>query len=290
MSTVQPVGPNADQIRYWNELAGPRWVALQGLIDAQIAAFGQRAMEQGRIGAGERVVDVGCGCGHTTLEIARRVGPTGSVTGVDIASAMIERAQQAVRDAGLTQVHFENADAQLHTFEPGGFDVVFSRFGVMFFADPAAAFANLREALRPGGRLTFVCWQALQCNPWMFVPFSAALQHVPPPPRPAPDAPGPFAFADPERVRGILARAGFADVAIEAATEILTIGDGSLDRAVEFLTETGPTAHLLRQASAEVRPVVTEAVRDALAPFLTPDGVRLGAAAWLVTASRATGY
>jgi SAM-dependent methyltransferase len=286
MTTLQPVGPNAEQIQYWNELAGPRWVALQGLIDAQIDPFGRRAMQRGAIGAGEHVLDVGCGCGHTTLEIARRVGPMGSVTGVDIATAMLERARQAVCDAGLKHVHFENVDAQLHAFAPGGFDVVFSRFGVMFFADPADAFANLRVALRPGGRLTFVCWQALQRNPWMFVPFSATLQHVPPPPRPAPDAPGPFAFADPERVRGILARAGFADVAVEAATETLTIGNGSLDQAVDFLTETGPTAHLLRQARADVRPVVTGAVREALAAFVTPQGVRLGAAAWIVSGRR----
>jgi SAM-dependent methyltransferase len=287
MTSLQPLGPNAEQIQYWNELAAPRWVALQGLIDAQIGPLGRRAMQRGAIGAGEHVLDVGCGCGHTTLEIARRVGPMGSVTGVDIATAMLERARQAVREAGLTQVHFENVDAQLHAFEPGGFDVVFSRFGVMFFADPAAAFANLRAALRPGGRLTFVCWQALQRNPWMFVPFSAALQHVPPPPRPAPGAPGPFAFADSERVRTILACAGFADVAVEAATEMLTIGDGSLDKAVYFLTETGPTARLLREVSADVRSVVTGAVREALAAFLTPQGVCLGAAAWIVSGRRA---
>jgi SAM-dependent methyltransferase len=287
MTILQPVGPNAEQIHYWNALAAPKWLALQEFIDAQVLPLGLRALERAAIAPGERVLDVGCGCGATTLEIARRVGPTGSVTGVDVATAMLERARQHTREAGLAQARFENADAQTYPFASGSFDVLFSRFGVMFFVDPIAAFANLRAALRPGGRVVFICWQALPRNPWMFVPLSAALQHVPPPPPPTADAPGPFAFADAERVREILSRAGFTELGCESLQETLTIGDGNLDQAAGFLVQMGPTGHLLRAATAEVRSRVAGAVRDALSPFLTPTGVRLGAAAWIVTGHRA---
>jgi SAM-dependent methyltransferase len=288
MATLQPVGPNAEQIEYWNEVAGPKWVALQGLIDDQIRALGVRTIDRAQIARGERVVDVGCGCGDTTLEIARRVGPTGAVVGVDLSAVMLERAGQAARDAGIAHAQFENADAQTHAFRPDSFDVLYSRFGIMFFADPDAAFANLHAALRPGGRLAFVCWQTVQHNPWMLVPMMAALQHIPPPPMPAPDAPGPFAFADAERVRGILTRTGFADVAFEDLREVVTLGGGGdLDETVDFLLQMGPAARALRDVEAATRTVVAGAVRESLVPFYTPeDGVRMPSAAWVVTAKK----
>ncbi len=284
MEMLEAVGPNAEQIRYWNELAGPKWVAHTQIIDKPITSLGLRAMERAAIAPGERVLEVGCGCGTTTLEIARRVGTRGAVTGVDISTVMLEKAQQIMRDAGVTNVRFENADAQTHPFAAASFDVVFSRFGVMFFTDPDAAFANLRAALRPGGRLAFVCWQALEHNEWMLVPLAAALQHVPPPPLPPPGAPGPFSFADPERVRGILSRAGFVDIACDAVTEVLTLDAGGLDQTIDFILQMGPTGHLLREASPHLLPLVADAVRTAVAPFVTPDGVRMSSAAWIVSA------
>ncbi len=316
---------NAEQIRYWNEAAGPKWVAFQKVIDAQIAPLGEHAMDRANIAPGERVIDVGCGCGDTTialggrvgagpeqlrradhlgrevarqriltrvldtappvrlLEIGRRVGPAGLVLGIDISAPMLER---AVETAGAANVRFQSADAQTHRLSPGAFDVVYSRFGVMFFADPAAAFANLRAALRPGGRLAFVCWQALPENPWLFVPLRAAAQHLTLPPPPAPDAPGPFAFADPERVRGILARAGFEQIVLDELRATLTLGGGgTVEQAVRFLTEgVGPVSGVLREADPALRPTVAAAVRAAIAPFHTPEGVRMGSAAWIVTA------
>src|SRR5881628_2723223 len=161
-------------------------------------------MERARIGAGERVIDIGCGCGDTTIALARRVGPAGLVLGIDVSAPMLARAADAAREAGVAHVRFEHADAQTHRFPAQAFDVLYSRFGVMFFSDPAAAFGNLRTALRPGGRLGFVCWQAVPENPWIAVPLEAAAQHMALPPPPAPGAPGPFSFADPERVRRIL--------------------------------------------------------------------------------------
>ncbi len=284
---IEAIGENAEQIRYWNEAAGPRWVAFQDAIDRQIAPLGRLAMERVGIGRGDRVLDVGCGCGHTTLEIARRVGPDGSVLGVDLSSGMLEQLSAGVRAAGLANVRATNADARSHAFPAASFDVAYSRFGVMFFADPDAAFANLRPALRPGGRLGFVCWQALPKNPWMLVPLMAAAQVIPLPPPPPPGAPGPFSFADPERVRGILARAGFEEVSVEPHEETLAVGGSSeLDRVVEFILQVGPTGSVLKDADAGTKNRVAETVREALRPHLGPEDLRMGSAVWIVTARR----
>jgi SAM-dependent methyltransferase len=280
-------GPNAEQIRYWNEAAGPRWVANQEVLDRQIAPLGLAAMDRAAIRPGEHVLDVGCGCGATTIELARRVAPGGSVLGLDLSRVMLEAAREAAEGAGVAGVRFENADAQTYAPESGGLDLVFSRFGVMFFAEPEAAFANLARALRSGGRLAFVCWQALPLNPWMAVPVMAAMQHVQLPPPPAPGAPGPFSFADEGRVREILAAAGFADIALAPHHAKLAVGGGrNLDATVEIMLQLGPAAAALRDASEEVRGRVRPAVREALAPYWTESGVSMDSACWLVTARR----
>jgi SAM-dependent methyltransferase len=279
--------PNAEQVRYWNEIAGPRWVRFQERLDRQLAALAELALERAAPAAGEAALDVGCGCGATTLELGRRVGAGGRALGVDVSRPMLELARARAQAAGASHVGFVEADAQTASLEPGAFDLLFSRFGVMFFTDPAAAFANLRRALRPGGRVAFVCWQRLADNPWMLVPLGAVAQHVPLPAPPAPDAPGPFAFADAERVRGLLARAGLADVAFEDVRLPLSLGGESLDEAVEFALELGPASAALREAGAgaDVRARVADAVRDALAPFADADGrPRFASAAWLVSA------
>jgi SAM-dependent methyltransferase len=231
------------------------------------------------------VLDIGCGCGDTTLELARRVAPGGRVTAVDISAPMLGRAKEAAAAAGAA-AEFLQADAQTHGFAPASFDIAFSRFGVMFFADPTAAFTNIRRAIVSGGRLAFVCWQALPDNPWMVTPFMAAMPHLPPMTPLPPDAPGPFAFADPERVRGILTGAGFSAISIEPLRQALLIGDSDLDAAVDFLLRMGPTARALRLANdPALTGRVAAAVRDALAPFHTPDGVQMDSAAWIVTAA-----
>src|SRR5205823_5242305 len=226
--------------------------------DAQIGPLGHRAMDRAGIAPGERVVDVGCGCGDTTITLGGRVGPQGLVVGIDISAPMLARAVEAARAAGVANVRFENADAQTHRFPPAAFDVVYSRFGVMFFIDPVAAFTNLRAALRPGGRLAFVCWQMLRQNPWLLLPLQAAAQHLTLPLPPAPDAPGPFSFADPERVREILSRAGFDRIVFEELRAALTVGGGgTVDQAVRFLTEgVGPVSSVLREADPALRPRV----------------------------------
>jgi SAM-dependent methyltransferase len=279
-------GVNAQQIEFWNEQGGPRWVEHQERIDPLLAPFGLRAMERAGIRPGQRVIDVGCGCGHTTLELARRVSDSGEVLGVDVSGVMLERARERARESAARNASFLRADAQTHGFEADSFDLLFSRFGIMFFADPVAAFANLRRALRRSGGLAFVCLQALARSPYMWIPFSAAAKHLEIPPPPPADAPGPFAFADPERVRRILEGAGFADVAIEPFEAELCVGGGDLDSAVQVLLGVGPTARLLLEADPERRALVASAVRDAIAPYATPEGVRMRGAVWIVHARR----
>jgi SAM-dependent methyltransferase len=284
MERLDSAGPNAEQITYWNEQGGPRWVTLQEALDEQLASFGRVVMDRLAVGSGERVLDVGCGCGGTTLELGRRVGAGGSVLGVDISTVMLERARQ--RGMGTANVQFLVADAQTHVFAPASFDVVFSRFGVMFFQDPRGACANLARALVPGGRLGFSCWKAFADNPWVTVPFFAALQHVPSPPIPAPDAPGPFAFADAERVGTILADAGLAEINFEARADMMSVGGGSLDDAVSVALQLGPASIALREATPETIEKVRASVREALAPYHGPAGVRLATSSWVVTARR----
>ena len=284
---MQADGPNAEQIEYWSRRGGPTWVEHQRQVDASIRPYGDAAIERGAPAPGERVLDLGCGCGETTLQLSQRVAPGGSVTGIDISDVMLDRARGRARLAAAAGVRFENADAQTHAFAPGSFDLAFSRFGVMFFVDPVAALANVARALAPGGRLAFVCWQQVAKNPWTLVPMTAAAKYVELPARPEPGAPGPFAFGDGARLRGILERAGYADVGLESFEHDFRLGGaGGLDAAVEFVTKIGPTARLLADASAETRARVADALREALAPHLTDEGVRLASAAWLVTARR----
>lgn len=269
---------NARQVAYWNESAGPTWAELQVPLDRQLAPLGRRAMSELDLGPGRRVLDVGCGAGETTLSLAQ----TGAAAvGVDISRPLLEIARS--RSEGRADVTFLEGDAQTHPFPPGRFDAVFSRFGVMFFADPAAAFANIRRALKAGGRLAFVCWRTPAENPIMSLPMQAALVHVDAPPAaPEPGAPGPFAFADPDRVRAILAAAGFENVTITAHDE--AIGPGDLETTLSLALRVGPLGALLRE-NPEKRDAVIAAVRAALAPHDGPEGVKLGSATWIVTAA-----
>jgi SAM-dependent methyltransferase len=281
---------NDEMVRYWNESAGPVWVAQQERLDAQIGPLGVRTRARATIRSGERVLDVGCGCGGTTLELAGDVGAGGRVVAVDISRPMLERGKQRARDAGLeASIDWRLDDAQTARFESAAFDLIFSRFGVMFFADPVAAFTNVRRALRPGGRIAFVCWQPPDKNPWMLAPALAAAQHIAFPAPPPPDAPGPFAFGDAAHVRGILERAGFVDVAHDAVNEPLRLAGDTVDEALELCLQIGPVGAALREAkpSDEVRARVTGAVRRVIESFETSRGIEAEAGAWIVTARNA---
>ena len=284
--TLEPIGPNAEQIRYWNEVAGPRWVRQNARLDLMIGDLGKIAIDRARPARGEDVIDVGCGCGSTSLELGRRVGDSGTVLGIDISGPMLEVARQRSESA---HVRFMIADGQTHALPPGSADLVFSRFGVMFFADPTAAFRNLRGALRPRGRLAFLCWQGLAQNPWRAVPLGALAKVVALPPPPPPDAPGPFSFASSERVSEILANAGFAGIAFEPLKQQLWVGGkgATLDESAEFALQLGPAGAAFRDAPPEQQGRIADAVRNALAPHHEAGaGVAMDAVAWIVTARR----
>src|SRR3954466_5683742 len=217
---------NADQIAFWNGPGGQHWVDRQQSQDMVFAPISELLIDRAHATGGERVVDVGCGCGDISVLLAQQVGPTGQVLGIDVSAPMLERAQQIA--PGALPVSFVLADATVYPFDPASFDLMASRFGVMFFADPVLSFANLRRALRPSGRLAFACWREPRENGWMMTPLMAVYKHVPKLPQPGPEDPGPFAFASEERVRGILTKAGFADIRMEACplTFDVAIGKG----------------------------------------------------------------
>jgi len=265
-----------------DELRVSAWAEVREALELQLAPLGRRALAALAPRPGERVLDIGCGGGETALALGRAVAPDGTVVGIDLSAAVLAFAQRAAEGCG--RVRFVQADAQVFAFEPASFDAAFSRFGVMFFADPIAAFANIRRSLRPNGRLAFVCWRALEENPLDILPLRAASAHLPPQPARDPDAPGPFAFANPDRVRGILQRAGFDEIEITARDEL--VGSGDLDAMLAVCSRVGALGKILRE-NPGLRTASLPAVRSALAAHDGPDGVRLNAATWVVTA-RAT--
>jgi SAM-dependent methyltransferase len=274
---------NADQIAFWNGPAGQHWTDRQQAQDTLLAPVSDILIDRAGVKAGERIVDVGCGCGATTLALAEKIGATGHVLGIDISAPMLGRARQML-PAGLP-VDFVLADATVHPFVTGSFDLLVSRFGVMFFAEPVLSFANMRRALRPSGRLAFACWREPRDNPWMMTPLQAVYQHVPKLPRPGPEDPGPFAFASEQRVTSILGEAGFAGIAMERCDLKLDIAIGrGLDGAVETALEIGPASRALEGQPPELRAAASDSIRQALAPFVSGQAVPLPASIWIATA------
>jgi SAM-dependent methyltransferase len=283
MSSTKDDPRNQQEIKYWSGSGGQGWVLRQESQDATLAPVAAVTLEHAAVTAGERVIDVGCGTGETVIELAKRVGPHGRVLGIDVSEPMLGLAARRL-PAGAP-VDLARADATTYEFPRAQFDLLFSRFGVMFFAEPARAFANIRTALRPGARVAFACWRNVADNPWVTVPLHAAYEHVPRPPRPGPADPGPFSFADDQRVRAILSEAGFASVHMEPVDLELDIAFGSgLEAAVAASVEIGPMTRVLADHPESTRAAVSAAVRKVLAPYQRGRSVPLGAAIWVVTA------
>ena len=277
--------PNADQVAYWNGENGDKWARLQARIDALFVPITAAAVAAAAPRPGEHALDVGCGCGDTVVALAEAVGPLGRVTGVDVSAPMLAVAGRRIAEAGLTQAAVLEADAASEPFAPASLDLAFSRFGVMFFDAPADAFANVRRALKPGGRMVFACWRPFKANPWFHAPYKAAAPHLPEQEKADPEAPGPFSLAEPERVRHLLDLAGFGDVAVAPFDADLTFGAaGEVEDALAFLVQIGPVARALATGTDEQRAAALDAIRDRLRQADGPDGIKLGAQVWLVSA------
>ncbi|HYZ65080.1 MAG TPA: class I SAM-dependent methyltransferase [Acetobacteraceae bacterium] len=287
--------PLVDQVEYWNGLVGQRWAEHQERLDRAFAPLTQGLLEGVAARPGEQVIDVGCGAGVMSLALAPVLGREGRILAVDISRPMLERARAREREhrsAEWAPIAWREADAGTFAFPSGGSDLIVSRFGTMFFADPVAAFRNLRQALRPGGRLVMLCWQPLAENPWIAVPRAAMLPIVPVPPPVPPDAPGPFAFADAARVGAILARVGFDEVRSSTVAGSLQVcpapqpgGAAVLDAAVAFVTELGPASALLREVDPITRTRAMAAVRGAFQAKWGSAPPQLEARCWLFTAA-----
>jgi ubiquinone/menaquinone biosynthesis C-methylase UbiE len=275
---------NADQIAYWNGPGGQRWADRQQIQDILLKPIADILIDRARPKPGDYVIDVGCGSGAVSIAAAERVSPTGRVLGIDVSGPMLERARQ-IAPAGLP-VDFILADATVYPFEPARFDLLVSRFGVMFFAEPARSFANLRKALKPAGRLAFACWREPRENPFFMLPLQAVYKHAPKLPQLGPEDPGPFSFASEQRVTRILSEAGFSGIAMERCNLTLdpAVG-GGLDAAVRSALEIGPAARALAEQPPEVVAAASRSIREALAPFARGQTVPLDASIWIVTAS-----
>jgi SAM-dependent methyltransferase len=275
------MAPNEAMVELWNSRSGATWVRFQDQLDRQIDELGLKVMDALAPATGEAVLDIGCGCGQTSVQLAERVGTSGRVLGVDVSQPMLEVAKARPVPAGAGAVSFRESDAQTADLGKGMFDAVFSRFGVMFFDDPVAAFANIRSAMKASGRLAFLCWRSPAENPLMTAPMKAAAHLLPPTTPGDPLAPGPFAFADPDRVRSILSSAGFEGVRLDPLD--MLSGRQRLEDAIELALNLGPLGMALRE-NPDRRDAVREVLGEALTPYVTDGLVRFPTATWIVTA------
>lgn len=276
-----PTG-NSDQIAYWNGPHGKIWAKEQEKRDRDHAPMTEAGLALAAPKPGERVLDIGCGSGTTTLKLAARVAPSGEAVGVDISAPMLALARRRAAEIGAP-VRFIEADVTDYALDSDSFDLAFSQFGVMFFADPAASFRNIHKAMKKDGRLVFVCWRGPFENPWSAVPEAAARPFLPPAPSAAPDAPGRYSFANPDRVKSVLLQAGFHAIAIEKFDARIHLGN-TPEEAASSSIDNGPLLRTLADVDETTRVKVRAAVTARLAQELEPGGIFLTAAAWLVRA------
>jgi SAM-dependent methyltransferase len=277
---------NAAQRRYWNTVAGPRWVASPGFRERRNQESLALLLAHLGLSGSESVLEIGPGTGALTQPLAEAVGEHGRVVAVDISEPMLGAARQKIAERGLRNVTLHSGDAQVFAFEPAAFDLATSRIGVMFFADPAAAFRNIKSALKPGGRLAFACWAPIAENRHWLISYDIAARHLgPPAPLPAHE-PGPLAFGDPDYIRQVLASAGFAEIAVERAHPTI-IGGSPKEEARQAVTM-GPTARLIEAKNPD-EPTRQAIARDIEAAFIAEAAVgpiRLAATIFLVSARR----
>jgi SAM-dependent methyltransferase len=277
--------PNAAQIGAWDGPAGERWVVQAERHDRMGRGFTEAVIGRLAPQPGEHILEIGCGNGALALGLGAVAGPGGSVTGLDISGPMLAEARRRARIQGAGNVVLEKGDAQVCQLPAAHFDAAVSRFGVMFFDDPAAAFANIGHAVKPGGRLVFCCWQELLRNDWIMIPAGAALQHVPVPDLGDPGDPGAFSMADQERLRRILSDASWTEIVVEEVIRPMRMGD-SVDDTMEYLRDSEIADTLMKNVDRITAVRAWAAVADALEAHTTPEGgVVLNGVAWLVSAT-----
>ncbi|GGS35149.1 class I SAM-dependent methyltransferase [Streptomyces nojiriensis] len=281
VSTLRVAPSNAEQARAWDGQEGAYWAEHADRFDRALRPYRTPLLATAGVSAADRVLDIGCGTGETTRDVARRAGD-GRALGVDLSAAMLRAARRRAADEGLHNVDFVQADAQVHAFSPASFDVAVSRTGTMFFADPVAAFRNIGGALRPGGRLVQLVWQSPAGNEWLRS-FTQALAAGRPLPTPPHDAPGPFSLADPARVRTVLGAAGFTDIQLEPHSEVMWFGEDTAD-AERFVL--GLHGWMLGGLDDEGRRRAVDGLRATLTAHETDDGVRYASATWIIRATR----
>lgn len=272
--------PGAMDKAYWTQRGGDNWAQVQLLMDRLNRPIAEAVIDKADPGPGKRVLDIGCGGGGTTLMMAQRLGLDGQCVGVDVSERLVAMARETAPPQGAN-ADFLLADAQDYPFEEGAFDAIMSRYGVMFFADPDAAFANLRRALKSEGRMAFACWRKPADNPFAQIPLQTAAPLLSQPPPPPSDGPGRFAFADPERVRGILERSGWRDIVIAPLD-----GDSpvSLDELMSISVDLGMLGPLMARETPQVRDQAIAAIRERLTAYEQDGVIPMQAACWLVTA------
>jgi SAM-dependent methyltransferase len=277
---------NAAQRRYWNTVAGPRWVATPGFRERRNQESTALLLGRSRLADGESVLEIGCGTGALTVPLAAKVGERGRVVAVDISEPMLGAARQRVGEHGLRNVTLLHGDAQVFDFEPTAFDLATSRMGIMFFADPVAAFRNIGGALKPRGRLVFACWAPLEENRHWLISYEIALRHLGPPAPPPAHEPGPLAFGDPDYIRHVLATAGFAEITVERAHP--TIIGGSPEEEARQALMMGPTARLIeeKRPSEATRQVIAHEIEAAFVAEASSGPIRLPGTIFLVAARR----
>jgi SAM-dependent methyltransferase len=274
---------NAGQIGFWNGAGGGRWVERQAALDEMLAPISHLLIDRAEIQPGERIVDIGCGCGATTIAAAEKVGSGGSVLGIDVSAVMLIRANELAPQEA--PVRFVQGDAMVHHFSAASCDLMISRLGVTYFADPVRGFLNIRNALRSEGRVAFAAWRELRDNPWALEPLQAAYDHVPKLPGLSPHAPDDFAFASRDWVEHVLNEAGLRRVRLERCDLALDISGGQgIDGAVRSALAIGPASRAVEVQPAEAIAAATAAVGKALSRYVKGAAVTVPASAWIVTA------
>ena len=277
---------NQEQREFWSDIKGDLWVTLQPRIDTMLATFGDKALDTLNPQSGERILEIGCGTGTTTLALGGRVGTSGEILAADLSRPMLNKAIERANVSAEHPITFVEADAQVHSFPTAAFDAVYSRFGVMFFDDPIAAFRNIRKAVRPGGRMAYVCWADRKANPWIRIPAGAAKTCLDLPAPPPDDAPGQFSMENEGRVQQILHDAGWSDIGLERFTVDGSIGSDAAD-AARFITKMGPMSEPFALADSDTQNKTLQVIEEALTPYSNDSGVTLGFSTWIVSAMQA---